>query len=93
MSWTQLSGNKECLARKKHRCDICDSPIQKGEKQITRSGVSEDGFYRMHMHPECEKYSSEWEYYDWETHCPGDVSRIEILNSLKPSPTETEEKR
>lgn len=80
MSWTCLEGNATSKARKKHRCDVCGQRINPGDQQVTRSGVeSGEGFYRMHMHPECEEYSRDWDNGDWESHSPGDISREEIL--------------
>lgn len=87
MSWTCLEGNRTIKAKKKHRCDVCDEVIIPGDTQVTRTGVSIDGFYRMHMHPECEEYSRDWDNGDWETHSPGDISREEIQQSKqKPQP-------
>lgn len=87
MSWTCLEGNRTCKARKWHRCMVCDKAIEPGDIQVTRSGVDEEGFIRMHMHPECEEYSRDWDNGDWETHSPGDISREEIQQSQqKPQP-------
>lgn len=66
MSWTCLESNRESIARKQHECDACGGRISPGEKQVTRSGVSGDGFYRMHMHPECELETADWDDQDWE---------------------------
>jgi predicted nucleic acid-binding Zn-ribbon protein len=43
-------------ARKAHRCDLCGEAINSGDIQDVRSGLSDDGWYTMHMHPECHKY-------------------------------------
>ncbi len=51
-----LSSNDGVKARKDYRCDLCGEGIKAGEVHDTRSGRSDDGFYRMRMHPECHRY-------------------------------------
>lgn len=54
---TCLSTKDGIKARKRHRCDLCGESITAGELQDVRSGVQPgDGFWYMHMHPECHKY-------------------------------------
>lgn len=89
MSWECIEDNKESIARKPHRCDVCDGAIKRGEKQITRAGIeSGEGFYRMHMHPECEEFSRKWDNGDWESHTPGDICRNDILKARHARSTE-----
>lgn len=76
-----LDGNKTSTGRKSHQCDVCNSEIAKGEKQVTRSGVQRNETpFRMHMHPECERYSAENEW-DWEW--GEEVSRSQVLEWAK----------
>jgi len=64
---------------------VCGEAINKGEKQITRTGVeSGEGFCRMHFHLECEEYSRDWDNMDWESHTSGAISRKEVLASFYP---------
>jgi hypothetical protein len=89
MSWTCIEGNKESKARKRHSCSVCDSWIELGETQITRTGVDSDGWCRMHMHPECEEYSRDWDDFDWEC-SSGGVSREEVLAEVRPVSSNSE---
>lgn len=52
-----LSSRDGIKARKPHRCCLCGEGIIKGDRQDVRTGVQEgDGFWTMHMHPECHRY-------------------------------------
>jgi hypothetical protein len=75
MSWTCIESNHEVKARKEHHCFCCGEPISKGSIYITRAGVGYDGFFRMQMHPECEKATSEWGPDDWECFSEGTLKR------------------
>lgn len=62
--------NKEVTARKTHSCYLCNLPINKGEKHISRSFVDDEGFGRIHMHILCESYTKNWNEDDWSYHDP-----------------------
>jgi hypothetical protein len=84
VSWTCVQGNKTSKARKRHRCIVCDSLIESGETQVTRVGIqSGEGFLTMHMHPECEEFSTDWTDDDWESYMPGSCTRAEILGAKR----------
>ena len=51
------SGQEGVKARKPHWCTLCGEGIKVGDLYDKRTGVQEgDGFWTMHMHPECHKY-------------------------------------
>jgi len=65
--------------RKRHFCRVCGEAIEVGEDCSTYSGVeSGEGFYRLYFHPECSAHSKKWDWWDWDRHMPGDVSRKEV---------------
>lgn len=62
-----LSSQNGVRARKKHHCCLCGEPVPAGTLYDKRAGVGSDGFWTMHMHPECHAYEkspgvvdSEW---------------------------------
>lgn len=84
MSWVCLETNRTSRARKAHRCSVCDARIEPGEEQVTRAGVQPgEGYVRMHMHPECERYSDKWTNEDWECHGSGSVNRADVLAEME----------
>lgn len=56
--------------------------IEKGESQVVRRGVGDDGRVSVHFHPECEKYSKRFDSDEWESG-PFDISRAKIIETLK----------
>lgn len=61
-------------ARKRHRCFFCDEWIEVGERYNRRTGIN-DGWWIMHMHPECDKATSDWKDWDYETFEQGSLQR------------------
>lgn len=83
MSWDCVS-DKTVVTKKSHRCTICGEKIPIGTKTALRKGVCEDGWVSMYMHEECEEFSSTtFEYDDWDSCFPGDVSRKEVLDWMR----------
>ena len=74
MSWQSIE-DKDVRARKPHTCWLCGEPIDVGAVYRRRSGITEDGPSTMHMHPECEVETRDWDLYDWETCFQGDIVR------------------
>lgn len=66
---TCLSSKDGVRARKQKWCALCNEPINVGDLKDVRSGVG-DGFWTMHMHPECHRYEQspekpvDWEWYE-----------------------------
>jgi len=48
------------VARKQHRCDWCNEPIEPKTKYLRWFGIVEGDLSSSRQHPECEKASSEW---------------------------------
>ncbi|NDB77447.1 MAG: hypothetical protein EB141_17700 [Verrucomicrobia bacterium] len=61
--------------RKKHECRVCGEIIPAGEAVIRRAGFDSDGPWAIHMHPECERLTKDWDSMDWESIGPGEVKR------------------
>ena len=79
MSSTYISDNVGKV-HKPHSCRICDERIEKGEKCHIYKGVEDgEGFYTLWFHHECWNYSRDFDWWDWESIFPGDVSRKEVL--------------
>jgi len=52
-----VSSKEGVKARKRKHCTLCGEWIQVGDLKDTRTGVdSPEGFWTMHMHPECQAY-------------------------------------
>ena len=62
-------------ARKPHECRACGETIAAGNLCIRRSGFDTFGPWTIHMHPECEPLTRDWDPTDWETYSPGEVKR------------------
>ena len=45
---------------------FCAEDICIGDSYDFRSGVNEDGFYTMYMHPECNLATINWKQEDYE---------------------------
>jgi len=71
------------LARKKHRCRLCDQTIPP-EAPRCRWETFDDGPRTYHAHPECYQVTLDdcWDDGDWENCHEGDIER----------PTQTTEK-
>lgn len=74
MSWRFIK-EKAVRTRKPHECRICGEEINKRKIAVARTGVSDDRILTFHMHPECDRLSSDWNQDDWETTSPGEVRR------------------
>lgn len=80
--------DKLVKTRKRHRCRLCNEFIEIGEQAIARNGFeSGEGPWTIHMHPECEPFSREWDCYDWEENEPGIIERPTPPKS-PPSPSQ-----
>lgn len=80
MSWTHIE-DKHVRARKPHECWLCCEPIEVGAVYCRRAGISEDGPLTMHMHPECEAETRDWDWMDWETFSQGDMDRPSAVSA------------
>ncbi len=58
MSSTLLSTNWP-VARKKYRCEQCQTPIEPGTKHRKEAGIWEGGFYTNREHTDCGEASHE----------------------------------
>lgn len=67
--------DKTVKARKPHRCYLCGEPIEAGETYVRRTSADDDGIDRIAMHPECEKETQPWEWWEWEEFMMGDMPR------------------
>lgn len=61
--------------RKKHECRVCGEIIPAGETVVRRAGFDCDGPWTIHMHPECERLTKDWDSMDWESIGPGELKR------------------
>ena len=79
--------NKTGRARKAHQCRVCGEMINPGEECQIYKGVEDGvGFYSIHFHLGCWKYSRGWDDLDWESCAPGDVSRCEVAKAEEAKP-------
>lgn len=54
---SQVLGSREGVkARKRHQCCLCGEAILPGDFYDSRQGVNSDGWWTMHMHPECHTH-------------------------------------
>lgn len=60
-----LSSQNSIRARKQHRCSLCGELIPADTLYDKRSGVDMDGFWNMHMHPECHAFEEKSVDPDW----------------------------
>lgn len=61
--------------RKAHCCRLCGEAINTGESCIRRAGFDGDGPWTIHMHPECEVQTKDWDDGDWESAGIGEIKR------------------
>jgi hypothetical protein len=61
--------------RKQQSCRVCGEVIAPLEIVVRRSGFDSDGPWTIHMHPECEKLTQNWDSADWESISPGELKR------------------
>lgn len=80
MSW-HCFGEKKMKARKSHQCILCCGQIPAGAEYVRREGVDDGEFITMKMHVECEALTRDWDYMDWETFSPGDLTP-ELINDM-----------
>jgi hypothetical protein len=69
-----LLRDKDIKARKPHECLLCGESILVGEPYRHRTAI-EDGFIIMHIHPECERKTRDWDETEWETFSYGELPR------------------
>lgn len=74
MSWRHIE-DKDVRARKHHQCWLCMESIDAGTTYRRRTGIGDDGPVTMHMHPECEQQTHDWDSMEWETFEQGDMVR------------------
>ncbi len=74
MSFYRESAIKKC--RKRHLCQWCPQPIEKGASAMNCVGKGED-FYNVYFHPECAKVTGSYSDYDphWEDFEPHEQKR------------------
>lgn len=65
-------------ARKQHVCHGCGKAIAVGEQYAFISGHS-DGFFKLHIHKECNFAMSFYSYDEWEVHHRGDIKKVPTL--------------
>ena len=65
MSWEHLRDAKP-VARKQHRCMLCERPIAVGAQHVIRCGISHGEFSSFRMHAACEEATRDWDEMDWE---------------------------
>lgn len=71
-----LSARDGVRARKRVECRLCGEWIEVGDMKDVRSGVIPgDGFWKMHMHPECHAYEK----------LPGTVDRDWYRDASEPA--------
>lgn len=63
------------MAAKEHRCFFCGETIEKGTDYIKRSGIEDGKFWRIRMHPECQKATEHWMEYEYENFDEGSLVR------------------
>lgn len=78
MNWDHLSDTRP-VARKPHQCYLCCKQIDRGQRYVRRTGVSEGKIGRFAMHELCEKVASQWDEWQWECFDPGDSDFLEEL--------------
>jgi len=77
MSWRHLSDTTP-VARKPHRCGVCEREIPVGEKHVARRGVDEDErrAVTFRMHQRCAEITSDWDEGEWEYFDPSNIRQI-----------------
>lgn len=74
MSWTHLEDSTP-VARKPHRCYLCNLRIEKGERHTKRTGVNDDGLDSVRMHTACVAITADWDEDAWESIDPSEFRR------------------
>ena len=88
---TCVSHKNGVKSRKRKRCTLCGEMINVGDIKDIRTGIeSGEGFWTMHMHPECHAHEQrpgtvdpDW-YYDSDGYPAFD--RADVITSHNPSP-------
>lgn len=78
--------DKTIKPRKPHSCYVCGERIEKGETCHVYRGIGDDGPFTSYFHHECWSVSRSWDYDDWYTFSPGDISREDVLAELGEAP-------
>lgn len=77
MTWRYIEDRRP-VARKKHRCYLCDRIILAGDRYVKRFGVGEDGPDSFAMHEACESLTAEWDEDNWLYHDPAEFVYYEL---------------
>lgn len=78
--WTHFRDERR-LARKPHRCWLCDRCIVAGDTYVERVGADE-GIVVMRMHAACVAETRDWDISDWESNDESDfAARMEDLET------------
>jgi hypothetical protein len=80
MSWTHLEDRRP-IARKEHKCHLCQLPIYPGDSHVLRSGVYDGEFSSFRMHAACERLTAEWDQDTWDSFEPGPAFRGYFLEA------------
>lgn len=71
------------VARREYHCDLCSTPIEKGEKHVYCSQFYDGTFYASRYHDYCsdlaQKLTADWDDMDFES-CSLDVAFQEWLH-------------
>ena len=56
------------VGRKDYRCYLCRDTIAKGEQHWHRTGVTDDEFWDIRIHKDCDQVTVDhkWDIDDWE---------------------------
>lgn len=65
MGWRHIEDTRP-IARKLHRCQLCERDILPGSRYVRRMGFDDEGRVVMVMHEHCEFVTQSWDYSDWE---------------------------
>ena len=79
MGWRHIA-DKDVKARTDHRCWLCGQKIASGETYRRRTGYDDNGPVAIHMHPECEADTHDWDQTEWELFNQYEFDRPPIEN-------------
>ena len=75
---TAIGDDREIVARKEHRCDLCGLRIRRRAKYWMREGVEGREHWRLRMHAVCRHASRDWDDQDWMCHDEWEFRRVEL---------------